>query len=118
MTGLLAAGALAGVGLYLLPLRRRRAEQQFRERTEQLRDALATALRREFEQSLNASIGRVRSVLAPYDRFVEDELARITADSEQLERLASGLAELRGRIESAGGSRQTADGRQVSAERG
>jgi hypothetical protein len=118
VTGLLAAGALAGVGLYLLPLRRRRAEQQFRERTEELRQALATALRREFEQSLNASLGRVRSVLAPYDRFVEDELARITVDSEQLEGLASELAGLRTRIESAGTGQRAANGSQVSAERG
>lgn len=98
VTGLLAAGALAGVGLYLLPLRRRRAEQQFRERSEELRASLDAALRREFEQSLNASITRVRSLLAPYDRFVEDELARITADAERLDRLATRFAELRGRI--------------------
>ena len=99
VTGLLAAGALAGVGFFLLPLRRRRAEQQFRERTEELRASLDTALRREFEQSLNASITRVRSLLAPYDRFVEDEIARVSADAEHLDRLATAFTDLRHRIE-------------------
>jgi hypothetical protein len=100
VTGLLAAGALAGLGLYLLPLKRRRVEQQFRERTEALRETLATALRREFNASLDSSLARLRSALAPYDRYVESELERLKADREELDRLTEAFASLRRRIDS------------------
>jgi small GTP-binding protein len=98
VTGLLLAGAVAGFGFFLLPLRRRRAEAQFRQRTEQLREALDSALRQEFEQSLEASTARVRGVLAPYDRFVEDEIVRLEGDSRELERVGEQMSALRRRI--------------------
>jgi hypothetical protein len=99
VTGLLAASAMAGLGLYLLPLRRRRASQQLRERTQELRESLSTALRREFERSLDASLGRVRSALAPYERFVESELERLQGTSRELDRFGEGFQRVRREID-------------------
>jgi small GTP-binding protein len=104
VTGLLAAGALATLGLYLLPLKRRRLEAQFRERTEQLRETLSSALRREMESSTAQSVARVRAALAPYDRFVRTELERLESDSRELDRLADGFVALRGQIDVAASS--------------
>jgi hypothetical protein len=99
VTGLLAAGAMASLGLYLLPLKKRRVQQQFRERTEQLREALRTAIRREFENTLSSSTARVRGALAPYDHFVESELERLETDGRELDRLAEGFREIRREIQ-------------------
>src|SRR5204863_1868217 len=101
VTGLVAAGALAGLGLYLLPLKRRRVERQFQERTDDLRQTLATALRQEFESSLNASLARVRHAVAPYEAFVESEIEMLETDAKELERLAGALGRLRGEIDAA-----------------
>ena len=52
--GLLAAGALAAAGFWLLPRQRRKAKAEFRERVEELRTALRTGLSRQ----LTAETGR------------------------------------------------------------
>src|SRR5205085_5851843 len=40
VTGILAAGVIAGLGFYIIPLRRRRAREQFRKKTDALRERL------------------------------------------------------------------------------
>jgi small GTP-binding protein len=73
VTGLFAASVLAGVGLWLLPRKRRLAKAEFRTRTEELRTRLTTALQDEFRHELERSIQRIKDALAPYDRFVRSE---------------------------------------------
>jgi hypothetical protein len=91
VTGLLAASVLAGVGLWLLPRKRRQAKAQFKSGTEELRTRLVTAMRDEFQRELERSTQRIRDALAPYNRFVRSE-----RDSTQrfLSDLHSALAEL------------------------
>jgi hypothetical protein len=99
VTGLFAASVLAGVGLWLLPRKRRQAKEQFRVRTEELRARLLTALRDEFQRELERSIQRIRDALAPYDRFVRgerDRTQRLTAD---LHTTLQDLTHLRARID-------------------
>ena len=62
---------------------------------------MESALRREFEQTLETSLARVRSTLAPYDRFVETELERLESASRQLDQLSEQFGALRGRIDTA-----------------
>jgi hypothetical protein len=93
VTGILASGVIAGLGLYLLPLKRRRAKEQFRKRTEELRRSLLEALRDAFERELERSVQRVRDALASYDRFVRSELAGTGTLRDELDGI---LAELRG----------------------
>jgi small GTP-binding protein len=73
VTGLLAASVLAGVGLWLLPRKRRQAKAQFKSGTEELRTRLVTAMRDEFQRELERSTQRIRDALAPYNRFVRSE---------------------------------------------
>ena len=99
VTGLLAAGLMAGIGFYILPLRKRRALEQFRARTEELREALTSALRGEFERELESSLRRIRDALAPYDRFVRAEQERIGQTERALTGLQERLRLLRGEVE-------------------
>jgi small GTP-binding protein len=99
VTGLFAASVMAGVGLWLLPRKRSQAKKQFRERTEELRERLLTALRDEFQHELERSIQRIRDALAPYDRFVRGERERTETFLNALREELAGVAALRARVD-------------------
>jgi small GTP-binding protein len=99
VTGLFAASVLAGVGLWLLPRKRRQAKAEFRSRTEELRTRLLTALRDEFQRELERSIQRIRDAMAPYDRFVRGERERTATFLNDLRTELAGVAVLRSRVE-------------------
>jgi small GTP-binding protein len=101
VTGLLAASVLAGVGLWLLPRKRRQAKTQFKAGTEELRTRLVTAMRDEFQRELERSTQRIRDALAPYNRFVRSErdstqrfLSNVQESLAELERLRARLGQL------------------------
>jgi small GTP-binding protein len=98
VSGLFAASVLAGVGLWLLPRKRRQAKTQFRSGTEELRARLATALRDEFQRELERSGQRIRDALAPYNRFVHGERDRTQSFIEDLQESQAQLLQLRSRI--------------------
>jgi small GTP-binding protein len=102
VTGLFAASVLAGIGLWLLPRKRRQAQAQFRARTEELRGRLMTALRDEFQRELERSIQRIHDALAPYNRFVRGERDRTQRFTQELQESLSQLAALRARIDNLG----------------
>jgi small GTP-binding protein len=83
-TGLIAAAIIAGYGLFVLPNRRRKARQEFREKTDSLRERLGEVIRRQFDAELNRSVERMRDAIAPYTRFVRAEHARMTEASSTL----------------------------------
>jgi small GTP-binding protein len=98
VSGLFAASVLAGVGLWLLPRKRRQAKAQFRSGTEELRARLVTALRDEFQRELERSAQRIRDALAPYHRFVHGERDRTQRFADDLREALSQLAKLRSRV--------------------
>ena len=73
VSGLLAAGALAAFGFYLIPNRRRRAKNELQAKISELRSNLSAALTTQFEHELNRSTKRVREAMSPYTRFVEKQ---------------------------------------------
>ncbi|MGI9145189.1 MAG: dynamin family protein [Chloroflexota bacterium] len=98
VSGLFAASVLAGVGLWLLPRKRRQAKTQFHAGTEELRTRLETALRDEFQRELERSAQRIRDALAPYNRFVRGERDRTQSFADDLRAALSQLGELRSRL--------------------
>ena len=83
-TGLIAAAIVAGYGLFILPNRRRKARDEFREKTDALRERLSEVVRRQFEAELGRSVEGMREAIAPYTRFVRSEHARMTRAAEDL----------------------------------
>jgi small GTP-binding protein len=102
ITGLLAGALAAGLGLYILPARRRRAIEQFRGRTAELRERLVAALEQQMEREVEGSTARVRDAIAPYTRYVRAEAARLEAQRSALVGLRERVGRLRGQIEPAG----------------
>jgi small GTP-binding protein len=98
VTGVLAASAVAGLGLFIIPNRRRKARIEFRERTEELRQRLSETMQRQFDTELERSLERIREAIAPYTRFVRSEHARMTEARAVLEDIESEVESLRGQI--------------------
>jgi ABC-type transport system involved in cytochrome bd biosynthesis fused ATPase/permease subunit len=99
VTGILAASVIAGLGLFIIPVRRRRAREQFRKKTDALRERLKEGMTRQFETELEHSVQRIREVLAPYSRRVRAEHDRLQAALATLAGLQQRLDQLRRRVE-------------------
>jgi hypothetical protein len=84
ITGLVAAGLLATVGLLVIPAQKRRAKKELEEKIGSLKDRLMKALEASFDGELSRSMDRLGETTAPYSRFVR-------AEQEQLDALHSRL---------------------------
>ncbi|MBA3703631.1 MAG: Dynamin family protein, partial [Rubrobacteraceae bacterium] len=82
--------------------RRRKARDEFREKTGALRERLGEVVRRQFEAELNRSVERMREAIAPYTRFVRSEHARMTRASEDLAALGAETNTLKEEISAPG----------------
>jgi small GTP-binding protein len=101
-TGIIAAGIIAGLGLFILPNQRRRAREEFREKTDALRKKLGEVVRRQFDAELNRSVERMREAIAPYTRFVRTEHARMTEARSAVTELTTEVDALRDEIAAPG----------------
>ena len=77
VTGILMAGALAVIGLFIVPARRRQAKRDMGQKVADMRDRLEAALHQQFDTELSRSVGRIREGIAPYGRFVRAERAKL-----------------------------------------
>src|SRR5215203_1089116 len=102
VTGIIAAAIVAGYGLFILPNRRRKARDEFREKTDSLRKRLGEVVRRQFEAELGRSIERMREAIAPYTRFVRSEHARMSRAGEALTAIDAEADALRAEISAPG----------------
>src|SRR5215204_5648387 len=98
VTGITAALLIASFGLFILPRRRRKAREEFREKTETLRERLGEEVRRQFNNELDRSVERMREAIAPYTRFVRTEHARMTEARSALAEITEGVETLRAEI--------------------
>src|SRR5829696_5348547 len=102
VTGIIAAAIVAGYGLFILPNRRRKAREEFREKTDSLHKRLGEVVRRQFETESNRSVERMREAIASYTRFVRSEHARMTSAGEDLAALEAETRALKDEISAPG----------------
>jgi hypothetical protein len=100
VTGLMAAGSMAVLGLFVIPARRARAKSELRARIEKLRARLMQALGGQFEREIERSGQRIREAIAPYTRFVRAERDRLEGLRRALGEHAGALEALARRVES------------------
>ncbi|MFQ5528025.1 MAG: dynamin family protein [Thermoanaerobaculia bacterium] len=89
ITGILAASALALVGLFILPARKRKAKRELRDKIVALRTQLMDGLTGQFDREVEKSAERIQSSIAPYTRFVR-------AEGQTLRDLQAGLKDVDG----------------------
>ncbi len=99
VTGIMAAGALAVIGLFVIPVRRAQAKTTMRAKIETMRQQLVGTLTAQFDEELDRSVARVRDAIAPYTRFVTAEQARLGAARAGLGAAGQELVVLQRRVE-------------------
>jgi hypothetical protein len=99
VTGVLAAGAVAAVGLYVIPYKRRRAKADLQAKIGDLRERLSKAITDQFERELARSLASIRGAVRPYTRFVEAQQATLAETETALQGADAGLRDLAVRIE-------------------
>ena len=112
VTGILAASLLAGLGLFVLPNKRRQARRDFHARAEELEQRLIEVMREQFEHELARSMTRVREAIAPYTRFVRSQYEHLEQMRAELTAIDNDMRALRHRI---GDERPLAPGERPAA---
>jgi small GTP-binding protein len=102
ITGITAALVSGAIGLFIIPYRKRKAQEEFRQRTQELREKLVSAMTNQFNTELGRSIERIREAIAPYTRFVRLEQDRVSAADTRLTEMDRHLDKLRAQIEAIG----------------
>lgn len=100
VTGILAAGTIAALGLFVIPMRRRLAKSELRQKIASMRTELMGSLTAQFEREITRSLERIRDAVAPYSRFVRAERDRFTEVRDELTAIKDALATIRARIDS------------------
>jgi len=100
ITGMVAAGTLAIVGLFIIPLKRKQARDNFREKIALMRVNLSESLKTSLDAETRHTIGRMEESIAPYMRFIKAEMERINTAEGELAGLQKDLATLRAKVES------------------
>ncbi|HET8524636.1 MAG TPA: dynamin family protein [Thermomicrobiales bacterium] len=98
ITGILAASVVAGLGLFILPRKRRQARNDFRRRSEELESRLVEVMSDQFNHELARSVARINDAVAPYTRFVRTEQEKLTRLDGELTDIRNDLRALRHRI--------------------
>ena len=105
ITGVTLGLTLAGVGLLVLPRRKRQAKRQLHEQMQALRDGLESSIGKQFESELRRVSEKLHAAIAPYTRFVRSELERLDALKEELHSSEETLKQLRRDIEAVAATR-------------
>ena len=99
VTGVIAASALAALGLFIIPARRRRASAEVREKVKALRQNLSRTLYQQFHHEIQRSIEAFQNALSPFTRFVRAEHQRVMQLLDQLEDVEETLKRLKAEVE-------------------
>lgn len=94
VTGIVTAGALAVLGLFVIPYKRKQAKEAFKEKMAELRENLMKTLSATFKRESDSATQRLESNIAPYTTYVQDEKARLQTDKETLDGLQARLEDL------------------------
>jgi hypothetical protein len=96
----LAAGALAVVGLFVLPAKRRQVKNEFHDKLADLRARLLETMRGTFGAELEQMLTRIREAIGPYTRFVRAQREQLIGVQRELSDVDVELGRLKAEIES------------------
>jgi hypothetical protein len=98
-TGILLAGVVAVLGLFIIPAKKRQAKNELRGKIAAMRDQLTHSLRVQFEQEMERGIQDIKEAIAPYSRFVRSEQSKLEEVKSKLEETKTSLESLKIQVE-------------------
>lgn len=110
VTGIAAGLTVMGLGLLVLPQRRRAAKRRLHEQMQELRDGLERGLGGQIDDEVRAAAERLGHAIAPYTRFVRTELERLEALASETAAARERLTALRAEVARLGAAAGTAPG--------
>jgi small GTP-binding protein len=99
VTGILAGIGLVLIGYGIIPLRRKKAKQEFEAKMNELRSSLSTSMADQFNKELHNSVNHIQDSIAPYTRFVRSEQQKTTSIQQQIGDLGTTISQLNHEIE-------------------
>jgi hypothetical protein len=99
VTGIVTAGIIAALGLFIIPTRRRMAKQELSQKIAAMRTQLIQSLTLAFDRELGRSQEQIRSAVAPYDRFVRAESGKLQESKQQFDSLKTEIERQIGAVE-------------------
>jgi small GTP-binding protein len=99
VTGIIAAGTIAVLGLFVIPGKRAQAKAELRGRIEEMRVKLMKDLRSQFDREVDRSVQGVTEAVAPYTRFVRAEHDKLTELETDLAEIGSALGRIRSEVD-------------------
>jgi small GTP-binding protein len=98
-TGIILASAIALLGLFIIPARKRQAKVELRGKIANLRQQLSKSLRTQFEHEMERGIFNIKDAIAPYSRFVRAEQGKLEEVQSKLSDTNTGLEALKFQVE-------------------
>ena len=98
VTGIVTAGTLAVLGLFVIPYKRKQAKEEFKTKMEELRSTLLETLSATFNKEANGAVERLQGNISPYIDYVNSETARLAANRATLQEVRSQLNSLKDEI--------------------
>ncbi len=100
VTGILLAGVMAALGLFIIPTRRRNAKKEMRQKVKSMRDQLTTSLSEHFGHEIDRSLQEIKDTIKPYTRFIRSENEKNQQASQKLQSYLTKIIQLIDEIES------------------
>jgi gas vesicle protein len=100
ITGILLAGVMAALGLFIIPTRRRNAKKEMRQKVKSMRDQLTNSLSTHFGKEIERALQEIRDTIAPYTRFVRSESEKYQQAHQTLKDYQSEIIKISEQIES------------------
>ena len=94
VTGIVTAGTLAVLGLFVIPYKRKQAREDFKTKMAELRDNLNETLSTTFTKDADSAVLRLRENISPYLEYVRSEQNRLATNRATLQGLHQELSEL------------------------
>ena len=99
VTGILAASAVAALGFFIIPARRRKAKNELHDKLTALRKEMVDSLKQEFEKEIDGSLKRIEDAITPYTRFIRSESEHTDKVQQELKAAQLEISQLRALIE-------------------
>jgi small GTP-binding protein len=99
VTGVIMAGFMAVLGLFIIPARRRQGKTKLLEKISGVRTQLIHSLQTHFDKEINRSLQHLHEAIAPHTRFIRSERDKITKCQTEILSLREEMAQLKGKLE-------------------